>query len=153
MISATLLTEKKQIDDLFAEVKSFSGDFSIESLLAQYLCVKVSGFIQNCVRIIFVEYTISNCQGSVQTFVLGKLEEFPNPTYGKIIEIAQKFNDQWSKDLKIKITDKQKSSLNSINVNRNNIAHGGQSTITLRELSNYYDDVVKLIEELENCCK
>ena len=153
MISNTLLKEKKQIDDLFTEVKSFSGDPIIESLLTQYLCIKVSGFLENCVRIIFVEYTGSNCQGHIQNFILKKLERFPNPIYAEIVKITREFSDTWSNGFKNKITQKQQTSLNSINVNRNAIAHGGRSNITLRELSDYYDDVVKIVEELEDCCK
>jgi hypothetical protein len=80
------------------------------------------------------------------------LEKFPNPTWTEIIKLTKDFNIQWAENLKAAISKKHLESLESIIVNRNAIAHGGTSNITLRELSNYYTDIIYIIEKLEDSC-
>ena len=152
MRNPKLLDEKKHIDDLFNQVNSYSGDPYIKSLLTYYLCMRISGFLENCVRIIFQDYSIPRTKENVQTFVTNKLKKFPNPTWSAIIDLALEYNKQWVDNLKKAVKFQQISSLESINVNRNAIAHGGSSSITIVDLSKYYADIVLLIEELENSC-
>jgi hypothetical protein len=153
MISAALLKQKKQIDDLFDHINAFTGDPYDKSLLTFYLCVRVSGFMENCVRIIFSEFSAPRSKDQVVTFVGNKLKKFPNPTYSEIIKIAKDFDKQWSIGFKKTITRQHQLSIESININRNQIAHGGTSGITIGDLFDYYQDIVKIIENLEATCK
>jgi hypothetical protein len=147
-----LLKEKQEIDDLFNRVNGFTGDPYIKSLLTYYLCIRVSGFLENCIRIIFTDYSIPRTRDNVQTFVTRRLGKFPNPTYSNICNLAKAFSYQWNTNFKSNITAQIRQSLEAINVNRNAIAHGGTSTITVRQLASYYQDIVQLIEELEQAC-
>jgi hypothetical protein len=153
MISSALLKEKRQIDDLFSHINAFTGDPYDKSLLTFYLCIRVSGFIENCVRIILSEYSIPRSRDQVITFIGNKLKKFPNPTYGAMVMIAKEFDDKWSKGFKGLTTRQHQSSIESININRNQIAHGGTSSITIGDLYKYYQDVVEVIENFEATCK
>lgn len=152
MRSYALQKEKNQIDSLFKDIDSYSGDPYYQALLTYYLCIRVSGFIENCVRIIFLEYSMPNCKRQVKDFVSKKLERFPNPNWAEIVKLVREFNDQWAIDLRNSTTPQHRSSISSIIKNRNNIAHGGTSGITLRELKNYYLDVIHVVEKLEEKC-
>jgi len=155
MIHSDLLKEKQLIDNLFGDIKAFQGDPYLQSLLTNYLCVRVSGFLENCVRIIFTNYSAPRSKDNIINFVGKKLERFPNPTYDNILSLAADFNTQWKNEFKkqVKSPPQLLSSLNSINVNRNLIAHGGTSSLTIGELEQYYKDTVNLISILERCCK
>lgn len=157
MKSTALLREQRQIDDLFQDITLYANgptsDPYITSLLTSYLCIRVSGFIENCIRIIFSEYATTRSLDHVQNFVNKKLEKFPNPNMSEIAKLTKDFNEIWWNNIKATITDKHRDSLNSININRNAIAHGGASSITLRDLASYYTDVVELIENIEDNCK
>lgn len=153
MKNASLVQEKDAIDRLLCDVKSFSGDPYVQALLTYYACIRVSGFAENCVRIIFNDYAIPRSKDYVQAFVNGRLREFPNPTWDRIMKLTRDFDGQWAEALKSRVTKQHRDSLGSINTNRNAIAHGGTSTITIHQLSQYYSDVVLLIEEMEDCCK
>lgn len=148
-----LIQEKNEIDSLFGQIIGFSGDPYVKSLLTYYCCVRVSGFVENCVRIILASYSTPRTQDHVRTFVEGKLDRFPNPTFDQICKAIADFNDQWNHDFKTRIPTAVRESLRSINVNRNQIAHGGTSTITIGQLQGYYHDAIFLIEQLEVTCR
>jgi len=152
MKNPELLKEKREIDTLFSQVQGFAGDDYVKSLLTYFLCIRVSGFLENCVRIVFTEYSIPRTTDHVRNFVARRLERFPNPTFENICTLTKDFDDSWLRKLKSSITAQIKQSLYSINVNRNEIAHGGTSTITVGQLAGYYQDAVQLIEKLEQTC-
>jgi hypothetical protein len=147
-----LIRQKQEIDGLFNQVQGFPGDPYIKALLTYYLCIRVSGFLENCVRIIFTEYSIPRTSDHVSTYVTGKLKEFPNPTYANICKLAGDFHSQWRENFKSRVTAQIRESLESIRVNRNAIAHGSNSPITVAQLATYYQDAVHLIERLEEAC-
>lgn len=152
MKNAKLLAEKKVIDNLFTEIENFIGDPYIKSLLTYYLCIRISGFLENSIRIIYTDYSNPNAKGNVFTFVGNKLKKFPNPTWSAILNLANDFDPNWKANIKNNIKPNQLTSLESINVNKNAIAHGGSSNITLSDLHSYYNDMVMLIDDVECIC-
>ncbi len=153
MINPKLQKEKKKVDDLFTRVSKFTGDPFDKALLTQFLCIRVSGFLENCVRIIFTEYSTPRTNDNVKAFVDKKLERFPNPDYGSIIDLTKQFSNEWVTNLKKILDEKHQTSLSGINKNRNQIAHGQSSVITLTDLRTYYNDAVEVIQKLEVTCK
>jgi len=65
MNNLELIRQKQEIDGLFSQVRGFSGDPYIKALLTYYLCIRVSGFLENCVRIIFTEYSMPRSKDHV----------------------------------------------------------------------------------------
>lgn len=152
MRNPRLLSKQKQIEDLFLELDAFVGDPVIKAYLTYYLCIRVSGFIEDCVRSIFSDYADANSQNAVTTFVVEKLRKFPNPTWSAIVSLAKDFNDNWSVQLKANVSKTYSDAVDTIVSNRNIIAHGGTSSITLSELKTYYKNVLNVIDELDKTC-
>lgn len=152
MINPSLIAKQKVIEDLFVEIKAFSGDALIKAYLTYYLCVRVSGFLEDCVRTIFSNYVDANSKNSVKTFVAKKLRKFPNPTWEAIYALTKDFDDGWVEYLKANVDQSYRDAINSIVSNRNTIAHGGTSSITLNDLEKYYQNAVNVIDELEKIC-
>jgi hypothetical protein len=152
MINPKLINERNQIDSLFVAISHPSIDPYLQSLLTYYLCIRVTGFLENCVRIIFSEYSTTRASDHVSTYVSNKLRRFPNPTFTNICKITNDFNGHWKDVFKASVPSKIRQSLESINNNRNAIAHGGTSTITVGQLRAYYNDILILIDELEKSC-
>jgi hypothetical protein len=147
-----LLSKQKVIDDLFVEVRAFSGDPLTKAYLTYYLCVRVSGFIEDCVRTVFSDYVDANSKNSVKTFAIAKLKKFPNPTWSAILALTKDFDENWAKQLKTNVDNSCSDAVDSIVTNRNIIAHGGSSSITLNELEGYYRKAIQVIDELEKIC-
>jgi hypothetical protein len=147
-----LVSRQKVIEDLFVEVRAFVGDPLIRAYLTYYLCIRVSGFIEDCVRTIFSDYVDTNSKNSVKTFAIGKLKKFPNPTWSAILSLVKDFDSNWAEQLKLRIDPSWSDGIDSIVSNRNTIAHGGSSSITLNELDGYYRKALLAIDELEKVC-
>lgn len=156
MKNPELIKGKVQIDSLFKQVRIFSSDPSadpeIVAMLTYYLCVKVSGFVETSIRTILMEYAEQHSSDKATKFIEKRLERFPNPSMSTIVELIKSFGDVWAKDFKNKVDETSRTALENINKNRNAIAHGGVSSITLRELENYYNEVITIIQQLEAIC-
>jgi ElaB/YqjD/DUF883 family membrane-anchored ribosome-binding protein len=143
---------KQKLDSLFEKVKDFSADTYLQSHWARYLCISVSGFLETSVRIIYREYAKSKAIPQVANFVEGKLEDFQNPKMEKILQLTGGFSKEWASDLRLKTDGELKDAVDSIAHNRNQIAHGGSVGMTYRQIKDYYDRAIKVIELIENQC-
>jgi hypothetical protein len=63
--------------------------------------------------------------------------------------MLESFDQQWKKDLKTYATEAIKSDIGSIVYNRNEIAHGRNSTITFGRLSPWLKTAKGVCEEME----
>jgi hypothetical protein len=148
-----IIRQKRQLDDLFDKGRSLASDPEMQAHWAFYLCIRVSGFVENSVRIVFSEYAKIGSHQYIANFVENYLRRFPNPSMDAICDLADKFSPRWKTEIKRLTSGRLKDSVDSIVVNRNNIAHGGVSSLTYSSLRSYYQDAVKVTEILEdNCC-
>jgi hypothetical protein len=148
-----LIRQKKQLDFLFNEGAKLAYDPELQAHWTLYLCIRVSGFLENSVRIVFSEYARTGSHQNIANFVENNLRRIPNPSMDYMFALSEKFSPAWKADLKQQTSGQLRASVDSIVTNRNAIAHGASSTLTYRELHSYYQDAVKVIEILENNCK
>jgi len=145
-----ITSQSQRIDDLFIKAKTL--DPEVQSHWSRYLCVLISGFLENAVRLTFSEYTRSRADATVATFVDRKLQDFQNPRMNLILDMAGFFNDDWKKALKIQTEGQLETSVNSIVLNRHQIVHGKSIPLTLHNLIQYYADAVKVVGLLRQQC-
>lgn len=146
------ISYKDKLDDLFKKASVLSGDLSLQSHWARYLCVLVSGFLEVAVGAIYTEFAQKHSDKSITNYVSNNLERFTNPNMEKIIGLTSTFEKTWGESLRDKTKGKLKDSVDSICANRNRIAHGENAGVTYVQIYNWYQDAVKVIEILENIC-
>lgn len=78
-----------------------------------------------------------------------------NPSYQNIISMLGDFDNQWKTNFKSQVNalpDSQRilDSLNSLNVNRNSLAHGHGSTVSFNDIQTYFTDAIQIIQVLDN---
>ena len=152
MRNIQIVAQKQEIDALFIKIGSFSGDFELQSHWSMYLCVRVSGFLENSVRILYREYARSRGHSKLANFVESRLRGFPNPNMESIIQLAGSFSPMWADSLKSETEGQLKASVDSIVSNRHTIVHGGHAGITLSRVKEYYKNAIKVIELIEEQC-
>lgn len=144
---------QQRLDNLFKRIAAFSGDdLELQSHWARYLCILVSGFIENSVRAIYTQYTRKKAAPFVVNFVDGKLKGFQNPKMEKILELTKSFSQEWEERLRNEIEDEHKGAVDSIVANRNRIAHGESVGITYRNINLWYQNAIEVIELIEEQC-
>ena len=143
--------QRQRLDELFQKAKSLP-DLETQSHWSRYLCVLVSGFLENSVRITYTEYARSRSEPSVADFVESRLRQFQNPKMGTIVDLAGGFSQEWRKQLESNTKGRLGESVNSIVDNRHKIAHGESVGLTLHTLKQYYEDALKVVDLVRQQC-
>jgi hypothetical protein len=151
-MSLVEITRQRQwLDDLFQKARSLP-DAEFQSHWSRYLCVLVSGFLENSVRITYAEYARKRADASVADFVESRLRQFQNPKMGTILDLAGGFSQEWKQQLEKDTNGRLGESVNSIVGNRHKIAHGESVGLTLHTLLQYYGDALRVVDLLRQQC-
>src|ERR1700735_1877688 len=92
--------QKQRLDDLFNAVRTLP-DVEMQSHWSRYLCVLVSGFLENSVELCLSEYSKRGTNVLVSNFVNAKLRDFQNPRMGIILDLFGSFNPDWKAQLEV----------------------------------------------------
>jgi hypothetical protein len=143
--------QKQRLDELFKVARTLS-DVEIQSHWSRYLCVLVSGFLENSVELCLSEYGKRGSNPAVSNFVSFKLRGFQNPKMGAILELFGAFNPDWKTQIETATQGKLSDSVNSIVGNRHKIAHGESVSLSMGALTGYYEDAAEVVEILQRTC-
>ena len=125
MPNKNLVSHKNKIDSLIDRIDKYSKtDFNIELLsdLSKYACIQVSGYFEKAIFYMLYDYSTRHSDKKIQSFTFNRLKIVKHPKYNEI-----------------------KGSINSLIKERNHIAHGEDSSISLSRLIQYYRNAQILI--------
>ena len=144
--------QRQRIDNLIAIAERIEDEINdSEEILghwAKYLCIMVAGYLENVVQLMLSDYVHSNAKGQVRNFVHQKLKRVTNLKEEKLGQLLGSFDAEWREMFCKRITNEEKSAIDSIVANRNNIAHGIDVGITIARVREYYariDDILMWI--------
>ena len=146
------IRHKKRLDNLFNQVLSFEREPELMSQWARYLCVLVSGFLETSICAIYGDYAKRQASPYVANFVKSELNSFQNPKMVKIIELTRAFNPLWADNLESCTEGELKDAVDSVVANRHLIAHGKNVGITYVRIKNYYENIIRVVDLVENLC-
>lgn len=141
-----------QTDALLKTRGSFLEDDELQAHWVRYLCIRVSGFLENALRHIYVDYARSNATKYVSNYVERQLERMPNPMMDRICGLTKAFNPQWESELRNTTELEVKESINSIIRNRNKIAHGESVNLTYTDIRRWYKNAVSVLRLIDDQC-
>ena len=154
MRSSKIAREQQRLDNLFEKINEIQrispDDFELQAHWARYLCVLVSGFLENSIGTIYIEYAKKKATPQIVNFVEKKLEKFQNPKMEKIFQLMASFDEEWGKQLRIRTEGEIKDAVNGIVDLRNKIAHGKSVGITYITIKNYYQSSKYLLDVIED---
>jgi len=139
---------ERNLDNLYSAISSVDDD-EVKAHLSKYFCVRISGYVENTVKILLNSYVERSSPKSVSAFVQHELKNLTNLTDDKLKKILKCFNDDWESSIDIDLTEQQRSSLNSVISNRNNIAHGQPDSISFKLIGQYYADLKDITKKLQ----
>jgi len=141
---------KSRLDDLFNSVGRVD-DLEMQAQWARYLCVLVSGFIEESIRTLLNQYTVSRSSPEIANYVEKKLGRETNLNMTKIIDLLAQFDKDLGKTLRQRTEGELKYAVDSVIANRHPIAHGRNVSVSFIRLREWYEksvDVIEIIEEL-----
>ncbi|WP_157596891.1 HEPN domain-containing protein [Streptacidiphilus rugosus] len=141
---------KKSLEDLYIRADPRSiDDPEIASDLGRYLCVRVSGFLEQATQVILREYCTRNAWGEVQSFAHSWLDRMPNLSSDAFVKLVKRFNATWANELDgLLAQEERRASLNALIGIRNDVAHGKQQGMSRQQAWEYYELAEEIIEWL-----
>jgi len=146
-----ILREQQRLDGLFERVKGF-GDDEVKAHLAKYLCVLVSAFLENSMRIVVLKYVGTRSHNNVLTFVNSRLRYVTNLNEEKLKQLLGAFSGDWRIRFESDISDEQKAALDSVTNLKNRVAHGNTADVSFVRINNYYQNIRKVVEVIQKIC-
>ena len=131
-----------------------ADSIELQSHWAKYLCVLVSGYLEQSIREIMVEYASNKSSQIITRYIDNSWPNSRNMSYGNILDILQKFESGWHEVFEKWINDKEerKGDINSLISWRNDISHGKESNttgITIVSVKNKFNTACNLIDLIE----
>ena len=124
-------------------------DDELKAEITRYICVLISSLFELQCKDVASKFAKLRSQPDVLKFVESHLKTFRNPSPQKIRELFSRFNHQDAKDWHDGLEDEERDALGSIVSNRNQIAHGKDVVLTLRDLNDYRKRASNAIVELD----
>lgn len=146
---AEIARQKQRLDATFKRAANLGADAELLSDYSRYLCVLVSGFIEQAMIEIALEYVRTRSDSSILRHAERRLRGFTSAKTQRIVQLFGSFNADWQKDLELYLVDEYKDAVDSIVALRHSIAHGGQAGITMARVQDYYGRVKDVVN---HCC-
>lgn len=141
---------ESHIDSVFRDCDSYKFPMETLGYLAQIITVWVSGYLESACREVVLDYTKRRADDSIVNYVSHTLNRFSNPRMDRIMELLRAVDDDAADKLKEFADGKIAASVNSIVSNRNRIAHGRSTQITMIQVKGYYEDTQQLAKKMRN---
>ena len=123
----------------------------LEADYARFLCVLISGFVERAVSAIILQYAEGSTPAPLRSFLVATLDRVRNVDKARLLLVVGSLDATWRDQLDAFVVDERLAALNSIVGLRNDIAHGGGATVSLRRVRSYWssvDEVIAKVEEL-----
>jgi len=147
---------RQKLDHLFELATNLSQDPGCKqeaaARLSEYLCIRVSGFVETSVRGVLLDYVATHSSRQVLDYVDEELAQWYNFKEAKICDLARCFSEEWATELHARLLDPMKSSLDAIVEIRNNLAHGEQFSVSLATAKDHYDNILKALRQIALVC-
>lgn len=154
-----ILQQQDKLQHLFEQAHQLQErddiDDEIKVQFVWYLCVRTSGYVESSIKTILREYVKSKTDNTapyIANFVNKYLDSTFNPRRSEVLRLVGQFNSKWRESLRDSINNELGDSLKSLVINRNNIAHGNDVTLSLRDLGKWFADAQKIVELVYSEC-
>lgn len=129
---------------------SGKGDLELESFLASYLVVLISGAYEDCVEYLLGERAAKANDPELRKYVQVTLDRsFRNPTFKRVKEILGDFSSSYAEEFEKSVHGRAREAMNSIVNNRLSVSHGKPCTVTLGDVQGYHESAKTVFDALE----
>ena len=121
----------------------------LTSHYARYLCVLISGYAEQSVKELVMQYCRVRSETRIQRHVGIQLKRLRNVDQEKLRQLVESFDVTWWETLVLQYQD-QLSAFDSVAALRNNISHGGDAGVTMVTIRQYLKDVETVLDALSD---
>lgn len=137
----------REVDGILERAEAQAG-LQVQSDYAKYLVIRVSGLVEQVIAEIVLTYVGTQASQSIAAHVAWRMGTFQNPSIERVLQLAGSFDRHRRGQLDAAILDPEREALGSIRAQRNRIAHGEPSTISLTQVSAYYIEIKTMLARI-----
>lgn len=130
---------------------SAQTDLQVQSDYAKYLVIRLSGLVEQVITEIVLAYVKSQASQPVVAHVSWRMGTFQNPGMERIRQLVGSFGRNKRDQFDSEVTEPEREALGSVMAQRNRIAHGEQSTISLSQVAEYRDEIKTMLVKVAAC--
>lgn len=136
---------RQRLEATLRRAPASTTDIESQSDFAKYFCVLVSGFLENALVALLLEFAEKRSAPEIAFYIERQLDFWTNPTSDKIVQLLGSFSPDWRTAAEIHLVDERKAALNSLVALRHKIAHGESVGTSLAQVKEYYANVLAVI--------
>lgn len=150
---------RRRLQAMLASPPIFGGDVSSsiegQAQWAKYVCVLVSGYMEQAIKEILLSYSSQKSAPTVNRYIEKTWPSSRNMNVAAIEDTLAKFDPSWGESFHAWLDSslERKATINNIVAWRNNIAHGNESNttgVTMSSVKSGFACACKLVEFIEN---
>jgi hypothetical protein len=149
---AQVQREKQRLDDTFRRASGTGDNPELMSDFASYLCVLVSGFLEQAIIELLLEYVRVRSAEPIQRHIEQRLRRFTTANTQNITGLLGSFDPDWQKDLQSFLVDERKDAVDSVVNLRQIVSHGRFTGLTMVGVQRYYDRVKEVVDHIADLC-
>ena len=135
-----------EIDATFSTLDT-AKDNSLDAFLGGYAIVFICGVYEDCTENLFAARAGKTHDPHIVSYVEKTLDKtFRNPDYGKIVGLLRCFGEDYRNTLVNAVDKTWAEALDSIVNNKNSIAHGKASRVTLSDAKSFHLQARKVFD-------
>lgn len=136
---AEVSRRKQRLAATFKAIDGANLGPELTAHFARYLCVLTSGYVEQSVKELVIEYCRKRSTDPIQRYVGAQLKKLRNIDSEKLRQLVESFSIEWWRQISGNLPD-ELNSIGSIATVRNNVSHGGDTGITMNTVKQYFDD-------------
>jgi len=109
-------------------------DPALTTAVVQNACVRCVGVTEETIREIIRAHCAARGCNESANYIGRQLQNFYNPKVDKISALLELFSDNWAQSFRAKVTDEMKDALGSLVAQKNRIAHGDPTDISIARI-------------------
>jgi hypothetical protein len=137
----------QEVDAIF-ERAGKQGGLEAQSDYAKYLVIRVGGLVEQVVTEIVLAYVTTHASPGVVHHVSWRMGTFQNPNVERLLQLVGSFGRHRRQELDASLEGPEREALGSVMAQRNKVAHGEPSAISLSQVASYYIQIKKMLEKV-----
>ena len=131
---------KRKLTNEFRLVEEQDGE--VQALLARLLCIRIGGYMEVYLKERIQRFVDNrHSHKIISKYVENSVRDITNLNNKKIQAVLSSFSNEWAEHFKENVTEEMKMSLGSIYDVRNNIAHGGNDSLSLKDIKKHFANI------------
>jgi hypothetical protein len=141
--------KREKLKATFSAIDGVGLESELLSHYSRYLCVLISGYFEQSVKELVVQYCRDRSASQIVRYVNGQISQLRNINREKLKKLMESLDPEWWQAL-LRDRETELETLDSVAAIRNAISHGLDTGITMATVVQYFSQVDDLLDDISD---